>query len=131
VRKLAVYVLLIVATRNYAWEWFEPAQRGAVSKALGAAAILSLLILLYRAVPSKALGLVMLYGSFEELQTAICSIMYAIEPWEVQLGQAICSAKVGFELSAIGVMLCAATLHKVCQYVDLAGSKNTKKVHHE
>ena len=117
-RNLAVYVLLIVGGRNYAWEWFEPAQRGAVSKALGALAILSLLLLLYRAVPSKTLGLVVLYGAFEELQTAICSIAYAIEPWEVQLGQAICSAKIGFEISALGVMLLAITLWKACQGVN-------------
>jgi hypothetical protein len=127
VKNLYLAVLAVVACRNYAWGWFEPAQRGIVSKGLGAATILYLLILLYRAQPSKALGLVVAYGAFEELQTIICSAAYFFKPWEVPQGQSICSARLDFDLGAIGVMFLALTLHKVCLPVRPDSTKTYEK----
>lgn len=114
-KTIYIYVLLLIGARNYAWSWFPAEVRGSVSKALGAFTILCLLLVLYKATPSRPLALVVAYGAFEELQTVICSVAYAMAPWPVELGQSICSARLDFDLGAIGVMLLAFTLHIVCQ----------------
>lgn len=116
-RNLATYVLAIIAARNYGWELVDVAMRGAISKALGAAAILALLLTVYRLAPSKPLALAVAYGAFEETQTVICATAYAFSPWTVAEGQSICSARIDFDLGALGVMLLAVVLHAICQPV--------------
>ena len=113
----AAALLGMLAMRHYGWSWFDPSIRGSVSKALGAAFALALMIAYYRAKPSRPLFYVILYGCFEELQTIICSVAYIHAPWTVPVWQSICSARLDFDLGAIGVMLLALTLHKVCQPV--------------
>jgi hypothetical protein len=125
-QNLAVYVLAILAARNYGWLMADAAARGAVSKALGAVAILALLLLVYRLAPYKPLGLAVAYGAFEELQTVICSTAYAFNPWTVPEGQSICSARIDFDLGALGVMLLAAALHRISQPVNPDRSQNSE-----
>ena len=120
----AVYALAAIGARNYLWTIFEPAVRGSISKALGAAALLSILWLLYRASPSRAMWYVFLFGAFEELQTIICSVAYAIQPWVVPVGESICSARIDFDLATVGVMLLAFTLHRICQPVMSDSTKD-------
>jgi hypothetical protein len=126
-QNLAAYVLAIIAARNYGWLMADAAARGAVSKALGAAAILALLLLVYRLAPSKPLGLALAFGAFEELQTIICSTAYAFNPWAVPEGQSICSARLDFDLGAIGVMLLAIVLHAICQSENSSTTKNENR----
>lgn len=126
-RNLATYVLAIIAARNYGWELADVAMRGAISKALGAAAILALLLTVYKLAPSKPLGLAVAYGAFEELQTVICSTAYAFNPWAVPEGQSICSARIDFDLGALGVMLLAVVLHAVCQPVRPSTTKKENR----
>lgn len=116
-RSLAVWVLCIVAARHYGWQFFDPELRGIVSKALGAAAALCFLLMIYASAPSRALGVAVSFGVFEELQTVICSVSYAVAPWPVQTGQAICSARLDFDIDALGVMVLAFVLHAVASPV--------------
>jgi hypothetical protein len=124
VKNTAVYALAIIGVRNYGWAIAEPAARGGVSKALGAAALLALLWLLYKASPSRAMWLVFLLGAFEELQTIICSVAYTVKPWAVPVGESICSARIDFDLGAIGVMLLAFTLHRICQPIKVDSAQD-------
>jgi hypothetical protein len=114
---VAALALLIVAAVNYGWGLFAPETRGIASKALDAAAILCLLCWVYSLKPSRALGLVVMYGAYEQLQTVLCSVAYAFESWQVPEGESICSARIDFDLGAIGVVFCAAILHKISQPV--------------
>ena len=125
---VALYLLIIVVTRNYGYLLFEPEQIGAVSKALGGAAMLAVVPLLYRAAPTRLVALVLAYWSFEALQTVLCSVAYAIEPWSVPTGVSICSAGLGFDFGAVGIMLAAVLLYFVVrrQAVNLDGYENKK-----
>ena len=78
------------------------------SKGLGAALVLVLLSAVYRHAPrSRVLLAVLCLACWYSLQTLICSAAYMVEPWEVLPGQGICSARVEFDLGAVGVMLVA------------------------
>jgi hypothetical protein len=102
---LSIAVLLIGTARFYGWEAWEPALRGSASKMLGALAGLGLIWLLYACRPSSLLLPVVLWFSWEELQTALCSAIYMIDPWVVPVGQSICSARIDFDLGALGILV--------------------------
>ena len=87
--------------------------RGAVSKALGAAAALFLLALVLYAYRSRWVLLVGLWWAWEEAQTLICSVAYALEPWPVPLGQGICSARLDFDLGALGLVCMAVMAYRL------------------
>ena len=118
----APVLLGMLAARHYGWAWLPVDVRGIASKALGALLALGLMWMLYKAKPSRPLLYVVLYGTFEELQTVICSVAYALSPWTVAPGNSICSARLDFDLGAIGVMLLTFTLLRVCQYVGLTAT---------
>jgi hypothetical protein len=107
---VALYLVAIVIVRHYGAQWFDPEIRGAVSKGLGGLAMLAVVPLLYRAAPSRLVAWVLAVWSFEALQIALCSFGYALEPWPVLPGQPICSAKIGFDLGALGILIIAAVL---------------------
>lgn len=105
---LAAFVLLIGASRHYGWLLAEPALRGIVSKALGGAATLCLLWLLWvrvRPTTLTPLVLVFVWYAFEELQVVVCSVSFAIAPWVVPVGHSICSARFGFDMGAVGIFV--------------------------
>ena len=108
---LALGLLLLGTARNYAWLAFPDDLRGMASKGLGSIATLMLLGIVLHAKPSKAVFYVVSWYAFMELQTVICSVWYLFEPWVVPVGQPICSAKVGFDLGAIGILVVACLLY--------------------
>ena len=111
---LAVELLLIVAAREHLWIFLPPNLQGMASKGLGAALVLVLLSMVYRlAPPSRILTAVILLAAWYSLQTMICSAAYLVEPWAVGPGQGICSARVDFDLGAIGLVLIALLAHKI------------------
>lgn len=111
--KAALYVLLVGVVRYYGYLAFDPAIRGSVSKGLGGLAMVAVAPLLYQARPSRPMYLVLLWWCFEGLQTAICSFAYAVQPWSVPVGESICSAGIGFDLGALGIMLAALLLVRI------------------
>lgn len=105
---LACELLLIVAAREHLWPRLPADLQGMASKGLGAALVLVLLSMVYRCAPrSRALAGVMCLAAWYSLQTLICSAAYVVEPWAVPAGQGICSARIGFDLGALGLVLIA------------------------
>lgn len=109
---LACELLLIVAAREYLWLVVPADLQGMASKGLGAALVLVALSIIHRLSlqvygPSKLLGCVLLVAAWYSLQTMICSAAYMIEPWEVLPGQGICSARLDFDLGALGLIIVA------------------------
>ena len=114
--QLAAALLLIGVARNYGWIFTEPQFHGVASKALGAIAALFLLLIIWNLVSSKLLSIfsvVVGWYVIEELQTALCSVMYLIEPWPVGVGQSMCSARIGFDLGAVGIFIVGLIAYKM------------------
>ena len=105
---VACELLLIVAAREHLWPRLPAELQGMASKGLGAALVLVLLSVVYRHAPrSRPLVVVLCVAAWYSLQTLICSAAYMVEPWEVLPGQGICSARIGFDLGAVGLVLLA------------------------
>ncbi len=103
---VAVVLLLAMAGRHYLYDAWPPELLGLASKALGALALLTLVWLVYSLAPrSSALTAVALWWSVEEVQVALCSFAYMRWPWPVAVGQSICSARLDFDLGAIGIVV--------------------------
>jgi hypothetical protein len=110
---LAAALLLIALARHYGYVPFPPEMRGMVSKGLGGVAILALLSAVASMWRHRLVWLACAYWAFEELQVVLCSAAYIVEPWSVAPGQSICSAKAGFDLGAVGIMLAAVVLLRI------------------
>lgn len=124
---LAVMMLLIGATRHYGWPLVPSDLGGVASKGLGAAAILALMWIAYHlAGGGRLLLAVLAWWSFEELQVVLCTAAWAIEPWHVPEGAAMCSARAGFDIGALTVIIVAALAVAVNSYrsQDTKGNEN-------
>lgn len=110
---LAASLLAVGVARHYLWPHFPAELQGMASKGMGAMATLLLLALVYRANRSKPLALVLCWWAWEEAQTALCSLAYLAQPWTVEAGQGICSARVGFDLGAAGLLAIAAIAYRL------------------
>jgi len=94
--------------RETGWSWFPHELQGMASKGLGALLVLVLLAAVWRL--SSRSGWLMAaigYGAWSALQTLLCSAWYMVEPWTVPPGVGICSARVGFDLGALGLLAAA------------------------
>jgi hypothetical protein len=76
-------------------------------------AIIALVWIIDSLVQHWSVRLVALVWTFEQMQVVICSAWYAVEPWPVPVGVAMCSAKAGFNLGALGVMFAALVLWRL------------------
>ena len=112
-KNLCSALLLIGAVRHYGWALAPADVAGVVSKGLGAAAILALLVLLK---PRGMAAAVAAWFAVEELQVLICSALWVVQPWHVNKGQAMCSAYVGFDIGAISLCIVAAFAVAVNSY---------------
>ena len=110
---LAAALLLIGASRHYGWMLVDPEFRGIVSKALGALAAMCLIAIIAYHVAGKWVLLVSAAYGFEELQTFACSVMYWFEPWPVEAGQSICSARLGLDIGAVGIFVVGLLAYKL------------------
>lgn len=106
--ELFVAVLIVAASRHQAWAFAEPEQAGEIWKALGAAATLYLLALVYEAYSFAWPALA--YWAWEETQVLVCSTAYLRWPWPVREGQAVCSAWVGVDFGVISAAVVALVL---------------------
>jgi hypothetical protein len=111
VKALITLSILSCLLRHYGWSWVRPEWAAWVWNISGSLVILPLVwVVSYK---WKATILVALWWTFEELQVILCSVAYMADPWQVEKGQAICSAKTGFDLGALGIMFCAWCLYKL------------------
>ena len=106
-------LLLVGAMRHYLWPHFPAELQGMASKGLGAAAVLCLLFVVWRQSPSRPLALVFAWWAWEELQIVLCSVAYMHTPWTVEPGQGICSARIGLDIGAAGILAVAAITHNL------------------
>jgi hypothetical protein len=83
------------------------------SKGLGGVALLATIPFAWKAYPSRLMALVLAWWAFEALQITLCSFAYCIKPWEVLPGQSICSARLGMDLGALGIMFVALILWRI------------------
>lgn len=113
VNQLAPILLLIGAARHYGWLMVDVQSYGVASKGLGALAAMALLWVLSRRVNGFVVLWVMLWYGFEELLTATCSFAYLIAPWPVEVGQSMCSARIGFDIGAIGIFVVGLIAYKL------------------
>lgn len=102
-RDLAAIMLAICTVRNFGWEAFPDDLKGLASKGLGGLAMCALIWIVFLMSPSRAVRLVALVWSAHELQVFICSFAFMVEPWAVLPGQPMCSARLDFDLGAIGI----------------------------
>jgi len=63
----------------------------------------------YRVATRKQVPLagILLWWAWEELQVMLCSVWFIFDPWPVEPGQAMCSARAGFDIGALGVLIVA------------------------
>lgn len=102
---LAAELLLIVAAREHLWALAPAQHQGVVSKMLGACMALVLLSVVYRlAQPSALLHAVLAVGAWAQLQAILCTLAFILKPWAVLPGQGMCSARVDFDLGALGLL---------------------------
>lgn len=94
---------------------------GLASKALGAAAILYLLAVVWE--HTRAGAAIFLWWAWEELQVLTCTAWFMVDPWPVAQGQAICSAKAGFDLGAAGVLILSLVLMRQCEVLQCRGDQ--------
>lgn len=104
---LPALLLLVGAARHFGWLLAEPELRGIASKGLGAAAILALLCVVIYTRRSLPILAVCAWWIVEEVQVILCSVLWAIEPWPVPVGAAMCSARAGLDLGAISIVVVA------------------------
>lgn len=108
-RPLWAALLITLFLRHYAWRWVPAEHAGDASKALGAMAALVLLWLLSghrRPGDDLELWALALYA-WHEASVALCAGWFIFAPWAIADGQAMCSAKIGFDLGALGLLLVA------------------------
>ena len=101
-------ILAGVVALHYGWNLAPPEHQAQVWNIAGALARLVMLT----ALVWRWRGLVtMLAGAWwaaEELMVIGCSALYIVRPWQVEPGQAQCSALIGYDLGTLG--LCVITM---------------------
>ena len=106
---LAAELLLIVAAREHLWALAPAEHQGSLSKLLGACLALVLLSVVHRLCwPSRLLLAVLALGAWTQLQTVLCVSAYILDPWPLASGQGMCSARINFDLGALGLMALGA-----------------------
>lgn len=104
-------MLMVGASRHYLWAMMPPDWRGSASKALGGAALLALIWIVYLlSTRARWLLLVLLWWSVEEMQVVLCSVAYIVELWVVPVGQSICSARLDLDIGSVTIVAVAALL---------------------
>lgn len=94
--------------REVAWSWFQAELQGMASKGLGALLVLVLLGAVWLlSLRSGWLMAAIGYGAWSALQTLLCACAYMVEPWTVPPGVGICSARIDFDLGALGLLAAA------------------------
>jgi len=51
---------------------------------------------------------VLAVGAWYQLQTVLCVSAFIVEPWPIPEGAGMCSARLDFDLGALGLMLLGA-----------------------
>ena len=104
----AVYCLALIGLGvlvHYGWALAPVEHQAQVWNACGGFARLALVLALAWRVRSFPVLLVALWWACEELLVIGCSVAYIVSPWQIDPGQAQCSALLQFDLGRIGVFV--------------------------
>jgi hypothetical protein len=105
---LAAALMAVLVLREVGWSLAPAELQGMASKGLGAFLVLVLLAAVWLRWPRSGwLDAATGYGAWSALQTLLCSCAYMASPWTVPPGVGICSARVGFDLGALGLLVAA------------------------
>jgi len=117
---MAPALLLLAILRHYGWGMVPPELAGIVDKGLASVVITALIWWLWaRARDRSSLTFAVLcWWTWEELQVSLCSLLWALKPWQVGAGQAICSAKIGIDLGAFGLLAAGLLAYHVAVSTD-------------
>jgi len=110
---LAAIMLAVGFLRHYGWDVFPEEHQGAASKGLGGVAMAYLIFLVAGMARDRWVWLVSAWWIWENLQVAICSFWFIASPWHIEPGQAMCSAKLGFDLGAVGMLIVAVMMWRL------------------
>lgn len=119
---LALALLLVGAARHYGWAMFPQELKALASKGLGGLAMLALLAIIFhmareRGPISKTFGLVFLWSSWEGLQISLCSFWFMVDPWPINAGEAMCSARIGLDIGSVGILAVAVILWRLTRTI--------------
>lgn len=108
-RPLWPVLLAVMALRHYAWRWVPAEHAGLVSKALGSVAALVLLWLIsgYRRPADNLACWALALYALHEASAVLCATWFIFAPWPIAPGQGMCSARIGFDLGALGLLMVA------------------------
>lgn len=116
-RHAAVALVLLVTglITHYGFQQVEPAlaaEAWNIGGALGRAVLLLLVAVAYT---SPAVGAVVAWWAFEEVQVVVCGVAWVISPWHVEPGGERCSAWLGIPMGLLGLiaaLLLAGFIHQ-------------------
>lgn len=96
------------AARHYGWAFAPEGTEGVASKGLGGALAALLVAVIYTLRPSVPVAWVSAWLAWENAQIALCSLWWLFERWPLQPGVPMCSAHVGADLGAAGIVAAGA-----------------------
>lgn len=101
---LALALLLVAGLRHYGWAWFPDELRGVASKGLGGVEVLVLLAVAWWLIRARTVRVVLALWAAHEAMIVACSSWWLVRPWDVPVGQPMCSQGIGFDLGAPGIL---------------------------
>lgn len=111
-------VLLLGAQRHLGYYWATGADRGMVSKACGAVAILGLMWLLVAREPTRLALVAAGVVSLSELLVIGGCIAYIVSPWPVEPGQDIFGALLGLNVVLAELVLFALVARSAAHVIS-------------
>lgn len=113
----ALALAVVGVARHYGAGLAPPELRGLVSKALGGAeslAHLAIICVLTRC--AWQVVLVCAWYAWENAQVVVCSLWYIADPWPVAVGEAMCSARAGYDFGLLGAAVAAGVVGAVYRW---------------
>lgn len=102
---LALVLVLIGIGHGVAWKLVPSMYEASAWNVTGAVFRVLLLVLIGSAYRSLAMWLAVALLAGFELQTASCSIWYAVTPWPMSPGDELCSSKLHFPVGTVSLWL--------------------------
>lgn len=102
---VASLLLLGAWVTFYGYEFAPPHSQADVWNAGGAAGRLLLLVLVVLAHRAWSVSAAAVWWAVEDLQVLGCTVLWLVQPWQMQPGEMQCSAAIGVPLSLAGLSL--------------------------
>lgn len=113
--KAALSMLLAGMLLSYCWYWVPPDHQGTAWNVATCALVIYLLTQLGLVFSSPEIWLVAALLASFKMMVIGCDLWYAIDPWPVRPGQALCSARFNAPLGVVGLSfgaLLAAAIYR-------------------